>query len=239
MNSSGLVSFQFDNILLPDSGADFIGSQGYVSFIIRPKDDIFHLDQPKNNAGIFFDLNDPVVTNTTKNTYVNCDQNAVDAIVYEFGGDLFVSIGSTTPDDTLDYVFQWMLNGSAILGATIPMHSAIDNGYYSYWWQDEFGCEGHSDSLWFGSTGISEEIGTPIKVHPNPFNERTRIVLSEPMGTNDRLEVIDIHGRILRSVQGTGNKEIYLERGAMEPGLYLLLLIKNGINVGSTRIVIQ
>jgi len=238
----GLATFEFDNILLPDSGADFLGSQGYVSFIIEPIDNIFHLDQPKNNAGIFFDFNSAVITNTTVNTYVNCAQNIDTSRVWEdpYYMDLYATYSNFFLYDTIVYVaHQWYLNGSPISGATEAMITPTDNGYYSYWWQDEFGCEGHSDSLWFGSTGISEEIDTPIKVHPNPFNERTRIVLSEPLGTNDRLEVIDIHGRILRSVQGTGSKEIILERNELKSGIYLLKYERDGRSPVSKRIVVH
>jgi len=56
--------FTFDDINLPDSGSNFAGSQGFVSYRIKPNDDIIVGDVLENNAAIYFDINPPVITNT-------------------------------------------------------------------------------------------------------------------------------------------------------------------------------
>lgn len=56
--------FAFDNINLPDSGADFLGSQGYVKFRLTPNANLVTGDEIDNQAAIYFDNNDPVATNT-------------------------------------------------------------------------------------------------------------------------------------------------------------------------------
>ena len=238
INSGGLANFQFDNILLPDSNVNFIESQGYVTYQIRPVSGLDHLDQIFNNAGIFFDLNPAVITNTTVNTYVDCSL-ADEAInnIQVFNGEIWGGVNSVF--DTLNYTMQWYLNGVLLPGETDFNIEPQTNGYYHFIMTDDYGCPTESDSLFYGAT-VVEEIGeVSIKIIPNPFNERTRIVLSEPLGTNDRLEVIDIHGRIMRSVQGTGSKEIILERGELKSGIYLLKFTRNGRSPVSKRIVVH
>ena len=63
-----LLRFNFDNINLPDSNANEPASHGYVTYKINPKANAPHLSQIFNRAWIYFDLNSPIVTNTTLNT---------------------------------------------------------------------------------------------------------------------------------------------------------------------------
>jgi len=58
------LAFTFDNILLPDSNANLAGSQGFVQFSIRPRRDVPLGTLLTNSAGIYFDFNPPVLTNT-------------------------------------------------------------------------------------------------------------------------------------------------------------------------------
>lgn len=58
--------FTFENINLPDSSADHIASNGSVHFRLKPRIDIAIGDVLSNSAGIYFDFNDPVITNTSE-----------------------------------------------------------------------------------------------------------------------------------------------------------------------------
>ncbi len=57
--------FTFNNILLPDSTTDLLGSQGFISYRIKPNNAIEIGDALGNTASIYFDLNDAIITNTT------------------------------------------------------------------------------------------------------------------------------------------------------------------------------
>ena len=57
--------FTFNDIGLPDSTADLLGSQGYISYRIKPEEGIMIGDLIENTAGIYFDFNPPIITNTT------------------------------------------------------------------------------------------------------------------------------------------------------------------------------
>lgn len=58
----GVLTFTFANIQLPDSGADQLGSQGYVHFRMRVDPSASLGDAIVNRANIFFDFNAPVIT---------------------------------------------------------------------------------------------------------------------------------------------------------------------------------
>ena len=57
-----MVEWRFDNILLPDSGTNEAASHGLVSFRIRPVQPLLAGTTFSNAANIFFDFNDPVIT---------------------------------------------------------------------------------------------------------------------------------------------------------------------------------
>ncbi|WP_299991397.1 IPT/TIG domain-containing protein [uncultured Pontibacter sp.] len=62
-----VLTWTFDNILLPDSTADEPGSHGYVLFSIKPKADLAEKTLVENFSDIFFDFNSPIRTNVTQN----------------------------------------------------------------------------------------------------------------------------------------------------------------------------
>jgi uncharacterized repeat protein (TIGR01451 family) len=57
--------FTFDNILLPDSTTNLEGSQGFIAFKIAQQADLPLGTIIENSAAIYFDINAPIITNTT------------------------------------------------------------------------------------------------------------------------------------------------------------------------------
>lgn len=64
----GVAQFVFSNIMLPDSNVNEAASHGFVKFKISPKAGLPDNTQLENEAGIYFDFNDPVITNRTLHT---------------------------------------------------------------------------------------------------------------------------------------------------------------------------
>jgi uncharacterized repeat protein (TIGR01451 family) len=60
------IKFVFDNIHLPDSSKNLAGSQGFVSYTVSQKPNVPFGTQVNNNASIYFDFNEPIITNTTR-----------------------------------------------------------------------------------------------------------------------------------------------------------------------------
>ena len=68
LTDNGVLVFRFNNILLPDSSTNEPASNGFVKFKIKQQ-----VDNPigtviNNRAAIVFDMNAPILTNTTFNT---------------------------------------------------------------------------------------------------------------------------------------------------------------------------
>lgn len=60
-----VLMFVFENINLPDSTTNLAGSQGQVQFSIHPDPDIPLGTDITNRAAIYFDSNEPIITNET------------------------------------------------------------------------------------------------------------------------------------------------------------------------------
>jgi hypothetical protein len=64
------MEFKFENILLPDSNTNEPLSHGFVRYRIQPKTTLNAGDSITNFAAIYFDFNEPVITNTAKTIIV-------------------------------------------------------------------------------------------------------------------------------------------------------------------------
>ncbi|MBB4078815.1 putative repeat protein (TIGR01451 family) [Lewinella aquimaris] len=70
MAEGGYLTFDFGDIELPDSTTNPEGSQGFVTFEIRPDSLLADFTRIENKAAIYFDFNRPVITNTVVSTIV-------------------------------------------------------------------------------------------------------------------------------------------------------------------------
>ncbi len=68
MYGNGILEWTFNNIMLPDSNVDESGSHGFIKFRIKQQPGNVPGTEIKNRAGIYFDYNDVVMTNTALNT---------------------------------------------------------------------------------------------------------------------------------------------------------------------------
>jgi hypothetical protein len=60
-----ILEWTFNNILLPDSTTNEAGSHGFITFTVEQNSDLANGTELNNNAGIYFDYNDPIITNET------------------------------------------------------------------------------------------------------------------------------------------------------------------------------
>lgn len=65
---NNILKWKFNNIMLPDSNSNEPGSHGYIQYRIKRTNNNTPGTQIKNTAYIYFDFNEPVVTNTAINT---------------------------------------------------------------------------------------------------------------------------------------------------------------------------
>ncbi|MGS0527956.1 DUF7619 domain-containing protein [Zobellia nedashkovskayae] len=77
------VEFFFENIFLPDSLSNEPESHGYISFKIKPKNDISIGDKIESLANIYFDFNPPIITNTAISEFID-DPLPLNSTIIEF-----------------------------------------------------------------------------------------------------------------------------------------------------------
>lgn len=88
LSPQGLLAVTFSSIVLPWKDLDEAGSQGFVKFRITPDPDLQPGQRIENRAGIYFDFNPPIITNT---------------VVHHIATNMFglVSVDEWTGDQTL------------------------------------------------------------------------------------------------------------------------------------------
>jgi len=74
---SRIVEWTFDNIMLPDSNVNEPASHGFVRFEIEQMPNLPLGTVIENNAGIYFDFNAPIITNTYFHTIEETDYSTV------------------------------------------------------------------------------------------------------------------------------------------------------------------
>ena len=60
-----VLVFNFNNIMLPDSNINEPASHGYVTFTVKRDRDLMPNEKIENRAAIYFDYNEPIITNKT------------------------------------------------------------------------------------------------------------------------------------------------------------------------------
>ena len=121
------VIWYFDNINLPDATSNEEGSHGTFSFHINSTGNQIAGSIIENNVSIFFDFNDPVITNTATTTYYVCPDAPVISGATEVCG-LDVVMFST-PDNNYP-IINWFFEDVFISSASqIPMAFAMPGDY--------------------------------------------------------------------------------------------------------------
>jgi hypothetical protein len=129
IDESGKAIFSFNDIMLPDVNSDELGSQGYIRFAIMQAEDLPVGTQIENTAEIFFDLNEPVVTNTTVNEIFDCSNLAQ----FTTDNSSVCPGASVVANSSTEYGtnFVWTLNDQEIDYNDYTSIDLLESGVYS------------------------------------------------------------------------------------------------------------
>jgi uncharacterized repeat protein (TIGR01451 family) len=121
------VEWLFENILLPDSFSNEPASHGFIHFRIKTKDNLQLTDVIENSVAIYFDFNEPIITNTANTIFYICpEQITVTGTTSICEGEtamLYASQGWTN--------YQWILNNE-VAGDEIALSvEGLTEGLYS------------------------------------------------------------------------------------------------------------
>ena len=136
---SSVLEVIFDNILLVDSSVSYLKSQGFFKYQIQFKDNIAALSESEMSAYIYFDNNQPVITNKPLAVY----SDTFNAIITQSSSNLAVVI----TDGASPFTYLWSTNEST---QNINIQST---GNYWVIVTDANGCE--LDTLMYNVTGVA------------------------------------------------------------------------------------
>ena len=112
----GKLTITYPNIMLPDSGANYLGSQGFIKFRIKPKSPVGYCQAIGNSASIYFDYNAPVKTNETSTFFLpeasTITTTLTDTIC------VYQSYDLTCSTPILNFENTWGSNGGSLSSAT-------------------------------------------------------------------------------------------------------------------------
>ena len=88
-----------------------------------------------------------------------------------------------------------------------------------------------------GTGSIPDHIG--IGVHPNPANGVFYLRCDSPITAGNVIELRDLHGRLVRTLRGYGSHEVSIVRGDLPPGIYSIHVLRDGVRIGTVRVVLE
>lgn len=229
VHDDGQLEIRFQGILLPDSGSNYTGSQGYVRFRINLQNGLAAFTEINNKADIFFDFNDAVLTNTTRSTLVDCSA-WMPEISFVTTDSLIVTAGD---------LYQWYFNGEPIQGANEQAHRAEMLGSYNVQVWNEYGCTALATEVQVITLGLIDRHVVGILVYPNPVGEVLHIATSEVLTAQHRVDLVDALGRVQKMSHGNGTAKLSLDCAGLANGVYVLQVLDENTVLHSARIIIQ
>lgn len=135
LNVDGKLTFTFEDIMLPDSNINEAASNGYVKFKIDQQRDLPIGTVINNEAAIFFDFNDPIITNQT---FHKINEDFIEVVITSVNSELIgaeIAVGpnpfrdkTTIRLDGLEYD-NYQLNLFDLQGKLLRTESFNSNSY--------------------------------------------------------------------------------------------------------------
>ncbi|MCC6724192.1 MAG: T9SS type A sorting domain-containing protein [Saprospiraceae bacterium] len=149
LDGRGVLVFRFDQILLPDSTTNEPASHGWVQFRISQDTDLPLGTVLENSVAIYFDFNDPVITNTVFHTIgenfievvndvSNLSEKMGELLVFPnpSGGDVIFELPKTAPESATFILHDHLgrvLRSQSFTGKQYRFtRDGLPNGIYFY-----------------------------------------------------------------------------------------------------------
>ena len=87
--------------------------------------------------------------------------------------------------------------------------------------------------------GVLTPSGSTFMIFPNPLTTMAHLAFPSPLTAQQRIDVVDLQGRVVRSLSGEGERLIPFRSSGLSSGLYSLRWMDGDTHVSSVRIVIQ
>jgi hypothetical protein len=204
-----VLKFNFNNIMLPDSTSDELNSNGFVIFEIKPTL-LPNGTIIKNKTYIYFDFNEPIITNTVQNKVVNIIPTFTPTVTSN-ANQLYATTGFAP--------FDWVNcnNTANSLGINTAIYAFPPDGVYAVYANSNEGCRGMSNCINF-ALGVDEIVQNKgIELTPNPVQNSLNIKVEGQM----HLKIIDILGKKIGQFEV--KNYLIIDTSPLDNGLYFVV----------------
>lgn len=227
LDSSGLVTFTFENILLPDSTTNEPASHGFVRFSILADQGLANYTPVRNSAGIYFDFNPPIFTNTVENIMVDPLPLPV-APAFSFLPDgLEVAFQDESQNEPASWL--WEFGDGQSSTAQNPTHTYTATGNYEVCLtatnlvSSAIRCE----QIEVFITGTQEHYERRnYQVVPNPATGKTALMLSYPIKQEAAFFLFDAAGKIRKAPYQAMENQILFDASQLPSGIWFFKILQ-------------
>jgi len=201
----------FENILLVDSLTNEKDSHGFVKFRVKLKEDELSPGSiVSNKAEIYFDFNEPIVTNTEE-TYYLC-QHTIETIAT-----------SICPDDEYEgYSASGIYIDEFVTSLGCDSLRILELSILPF---DDSQCLSNINKL--------NEL--QVNVYPIPVDDMLQVENNSKLEIT-KYEIIDVHGRKIKSAEVEGSFQI--QTSDLPTNLYTLILMSGEESVYQRKVVV-
>lgn len=256
---NNVLEFRFENILLPDSTTNLEGSNGFVFYDVILSQDLPIGTSIRNTAAIYFDYNEPIITNTTVNTIAGpdvfteitlqgCGSVAFDgdlytadtSLVQKYNLPYYDSIATTiinvlenyalTIDTTLEAGIEY--NGTVYESDTVLIQSLMASN----------GCDSIvTTNITVETSGVNDLYRTlSFTVQPNPTNGMAVLSIVSRDIKDLEIEITDIHGKRMfvrtTNIPVNHRQQIPIDLSSFSAGVYLVS-IRSSATVWTQKLI--
>ncbi|WP_216823617.1 DUF7619 domain-containing protein [Niastella vici] len=228
------LTWQFNNIKLPYTEPD---SHGYIAYRIKPKSTVLAGDIIKNTAGIYFDYNLPVATNTQQTLVFLFSPLPVTLLSFQAaldGAVVNVSWTTSQEDKLKRYEVQRSTNGIdfTTIGTVQPGKTAYlfkdkqPVAGYNYYRLRSVDIDGSQSFSTMVLVNVKNGADIISSLYPNPATGHATLKLQGSVDGNVLVQVLDQQGRLITTrqfgVQHTNEFKMPLDLGSLSKGSYVL-----------------
>jgi uncharacterized repeat protein (TIGR01451 family) len=247
---NGVAYFEFKNILLPYKNINELKSHGFVRFTVKPKTSLTAGTSIYNKAYIYFDYNEPIITNTAV-TLIKAVVVPVKISSYEIKGMGDRSVANlwttATEINTSHFNVQRSIDGNdfktvGIVTAkglgnysfnddTRNLESGIRNLYYRLEIVDKDGSKQYSEIRQL----VISNGQLAISIYPNPAKDIITVACKDAK----EVFVVDYLGKVVLSKSIFNNQQSVINIQGLSKGLYNLKIVLKDQSIRTEKLIVE
>lgn len=203
-------------------------SSGFSASVCQGQTYMFN-GRPLTQAGVY---NDTLVSVNGCDSVVTLNFS-----VHPLPTPVVTRTGRDTLSTTAYTHYRWLYNNVIQATDTGRVLVATQDGQYSVWVTDSYGCTDTSGVITIVGLSIDEALLTSFSIYPNPTQNLVHIK-AETTLQEGTIELLDNTGRLILTNKWTGPQiQQDMELGALSSGMYLLVIRSNNNIMSTHRIV--